>query len=207
MAMLPVCDKHLVWTDCETTGLDEFDNDILDIAIVRVLHDGTEEVFESKVQMARPENAHPKALAVNGYTEERWANARPAAEVFQEIHDRGLLQDCILAGQNVGFDARFVNATFRRLGIKSRVDYHMFDTVTLALEHLKPYIQSVSLVPVCIALGIPVDGAHGAMADVRMAMAVHKVLTTATPGEKALWPSVIPARLAAWRDQNPHSRS
>jgi DNA polymerase III epsilon subunit-like protein len=196
----PLRQRPFAWCDTETTGLNPDQNDILDIAIVRVMPDGTEEVFEAKVQMDRPENAHPKALEVNGYTPEKWAGARTAAEVFGEIHERGLLRDCILAGQNVGFDAAFINATFKRLGIKARVDYHLFDTVTLALEHLLPYLEnSVSLVPVCVALGIPTEGAHGAMADCRMAMAVHRVLTTATPADKERWATEIPARLAAWQ--------
>lgn len=198
MALSPVCDKPFAWCDTETTGLDEFDNDIIDIAIIRVGADGAEQVFESKVQIARPENAHARALEVNGYTPEKWASAATIQEVFAEIHGRRLLEDCILAGQNIGFDARFINATFKRLGYRTRVDYHLYDTVTLALEHLKPWLTSVSLVPVCTALGIPTAGAHGALADCRMAMKVHQVLTTATPEDKARWVTEIPARLAAF---------
>lgn len=197
---LPLRQRPFAWCDTETTGLDPDLNEILDIAIVRVHPNGTEEVFEAKVKMEHPESAHPKALEVNGYTEEKWAGARTAAEVFGEIHNRGLLRDCILAGQNVGFDAAFINTTFKRLGIKTRVDYHLFDTVTLALEHLLPYLDaSVSLVPVCVALGIPTEGAHGAMADCRMAMAVHQKLTKATPEERERWATEIPARLATLR--------
>ena len=206
MAFIPVSDKPFAWLDTETTGLDEHHNDVLDIAIIRVELDGTETVFTSKVKMERPENASPKALEVNGYTPEAWANARSVREVFQEIHDLKLLQDCILAGQNVQFDARFVNATFKRLGIDARVDYHLYDTVTVALMFLQPYLKSVSLVPVCVALGIPIDNAHTALADCRMAMEVNRVLTTASPEERAKWPSVVPARLAAWEAQKGHSR-
>jgi len=196
MALLPVSDKPFVWCDTETTGLDPENNDILDIAIIRVRPDGSETVFSSKVKMARPENAHPKALEVNGYTPEKWADAPTVEEVFWEIHRRGLLQDCILAGQNIGFDAGFINATFQRIGIKTRVDYHMYDTVTIALAYLKPYLKSVSLTTVCTALGIPTEGAHGALADCRMAMEVNRVLLGATPQEREAWATQIPLRLA-----------
>ena len=206
MSFIPVSQKPMTWVDCETTGLDEHLNDIIDIAIIRVERDGTEKVINAKIAMERPENAHPKALEVNGYTPEAWAGAPSVREVFEFIHREKILQDCILAGQNVQSDARFVNATFKRLGIDARVDYHLYDTVTLALEHLKPYLKSVSLVPVCVALGISIDNAHTAMADCRMAMAVHRVLTTATPEERAEWPSLIPGRLAAWEAQKGHSR-
>lgn len=198
MAFIPLYEKPLAWCDTETTGLDPDRHDILDIAIVRVASDGSETVFSSKILMERPQNAHPKALEVNGYTPEKWVDARPVGEVFREIHDRKLLQDCILAGQNIPFDARFINATFQRLGIDARVDYHLYDTVTLALAHLKPYLKSVSLVPVCVALGIPVDNAHEAMADCRMAMAVNRAILSATPEARARWATEIPIRLAAW---------
>lgn len=211
MAFIPVSAKPFTWCDTETSGLDPQQNDILDIAIIRVEDGGTgrvlERLYEAKVKMARPENAHPKALEVNGYTEEKWAGARSVAEVFQEIHDLKILQDCILAGQNIGFDAGFINATYKRLGIDARVDYHLYDTVTLALAHLKPYLKSVSLVPVCVALGIPTKGAHGALADCRMAMAVNRILTTATAEERAAWATVIPARLAAWEAERGFSRA
>lgn len=207
MAFIPVSDKPLVWVDTETTGLNEFDNDILDIAIIRVERDGTETVFTSKVKMERPENASPKALEVNGYTAEAWANARSVQDVFQEIHDRKLLQDCILAGHNVQFDARFINATFKRLGIDARVDYHLYDTVTVALVFLKSYLKSVSLVPVCAALGIPTDDAHTAMADCRMAMRVNEVLTTSTYEEHQERVRGVPARLAVWEAQEAQKRA
>lgn len=198
--LVPVRDKPLTWVDVETSDLDPDNGDILEVAIVRLdpCNLGVKVVYESKIKMERPENAHPKALEVNGYTEEKWAGARPAAVVMREIHELKLLQDCILAGHHVSFDAGFLNKTFKRLGIQARVDYHLFDTVTLALEHLHPWVDSVSLVSVCIALGLPTVGAHGAMADVRMAMAVHKTLTMATPEQRAAWATEVPTRLAAW---------
>lgn len=198
MAFIPVHSKPFVWVDTETTGLDPDLNDIIEIAIVRVNPDGSEKVIHAKIRMERPENAHPRALEVNGYTDEAWAGAASVREVFEFIHNEKILQDCILAGQNVGFDSRFINATFKRLGIDARVDYHLYDTCTLALEHLKPWVSSVSLVPICVALGIPTDGAHGAMADCRMAMEVDRKLRQATAEDRSRWASEIPPRLAAW---------
>lgn len=189
----PICNKPFAWVDVETTGLDPDANDIIEIAIVRVDPDG-EKVFHEKIAMERPENAHPKALEVNGYTPEKWKDAKPAVLIFPQVAD--LLTDCILAGQNTRFDAGFLNATFKRLGLDVRADYHLYDTSTLAMEHLKPWLESVSLVPVCKALGIPTNGAHTAMADVRMAMAVDQKLRRATWLQRLWWRFTIPRRLA-----------
>lgn len=197
----PVKDKPFVWVDTETTGLDETKHEIIDIAIIRVTPDGSESVFNSKIRMDFPENAEPRALEINGYTQAAWEGAPSAQEVFQSIHDRGLLANCILAGHNVSFDARFINATFKRLGFTFEVDYHLYDTVTLALAYLKTWVSSVSLEPVCVALGIPVNNHHTALADARMAMAVERALLSATEEERDQWAHVIPERLQKWKQQ------
>ena len=194
----PVSAKPLAFLDTETTGLDEEKNDIIEIAIVRRDSHGVEHVLHAKVKMERPENAHPRALDVNGYSQEAWANAEDPQTFWKRLVDERWLSDCILAGQNIQFDARFLNATFKRHGIKNRVDYHMYDTCSLALEHLKPWVRSVSLVPLCVALGLEVNNAHTALGDVRMTMAVEKSLARADDETRSNWAVEIPARLAAW---------
>lgn len=194
--------RPFTWIDTETTGLDPVENDIIEFAAIRVGADGTEEkVLYAKVHMERPDNAHPKALEVNGYTEESWAEARDPKEFWQEVADSGILADTIVAGQNVRFDAAFLNETFKRHGIKVRMDYHLYDTCTLALEHLQPFMDnSISLVPVCVALGIPVKDAHTALADARLAMEVGRVLKQANDDDRLYWSQVVPGRLKAWKE-------
>lgn len=200
MAFVPVHRKPFVWVDTETTGLDENRHDIIDIAIIRVNPDGAETVFASKVKMDRPENAEPGALVVNGYTEAAWEGAPSSKEVFESLRDRGFFENCLIAGQNVGFDIRFIKATAARVGVAlPALDYHNYDTVTLALAFLKPYLVSASLEAVAYALDIPFSGeAHTALADCRMAMDVHTRLTTATDAERAAWAVTVPPRVAAF---------
>lgn len=174
MAVTPLPLKPVVWTDTETSGLDPQTHDILSIAITRPKDDGGEIVYTRKLKLARPENASPKALAINGYTPEGWADADNPRDVFQEIADLKLFDDCIIAGQNVRFDVGFLEASFKRYGIRYNIGYHLYDTVTLALLVLKPYVQSVSLVPTCVALGIPVANAHDALVDLRLAQRVDQ---------------------------------
>jgi len=196
---LPLNERPTVWLDTETTGLDENIHDIIEIAIVRVELDGTERVMATRIKMERPENAHPKALEVNGYTDEAWADALEPANAWNRLADSGILDMAVIAGQNVRFDAKFINASFKRHGIKTRMDYHLYDTCSLSLEHLRPWMESISLVPTCVALGIPVTDAHTALADTRMAMAVEAKLARATDAARAEWGGVIPGRLAKWK--------
>ena len=194
----PVSEKPFVWVDTETTGLIPEDNEIIEIAIVRPMDNGSELVFHRKVRLEKPETAHPKALEVNGYSEDAWADAVGQADIWQEIADRQLLSNCILAGHNVRYDAAMLAASFKRHGIDYTVDYHLYDTVTLALEHLQPLVKCVSLVPVCVALGIPVSNAHSALADVRMAQEVSRILRGAQIGPSM--EEMIKSRLAAWEE-------
>jgi len=204
----PVSQKPFAWVDVETTGLDENHHDIIEVTIIRVEPmsvDGwgateIEKVFSTKIKMARPENAHPKALEVNGYTENLWRYARDPKEVWQAIVDEGLLDDCIIAGQNPRFDAKFINATLKRYGFDTRIDYHLYDTATLALEHLKPYVHSVSLTALCVALAIPVRSAHTSFDDVHRTMLVDKILRRAGWVKRMYWKLVIPRRLKKWND-------
>jgi len=195
----PVSSKPLVWLDTETTGLDPFSNDIIQIAIVRIDREGVEQILDVKLKMERPGNAHPKALEVNGYTEEGWADAEDPAEFWPRLHKEGWLDECIVAGQNPKFDTGFLNASFKRHGIKYRVDYHVFDTCVLMLEHMHEAMESISLVPCCVALGIPVKNAHTALGDVRLAQAVYKTLYRIESEMRRRLQSQAPARLAAWK--------
>jgi DNA polymerase III epsilon subunit-like protein len=198
---VPLFEKPLTWVDTETTGLDHLENDIIEIAIIRVENDGTEKVLHLYIDMERPENAHPRALEVNGYTPEAWAanGALKPAEAWKQVAESGLLNEAIIAGQNVRFDAGFINASFKRHGIETRMDYHLYDTCSLALEHLRPWMDSISLVPLCVALAIPVNNAHTALADVRMAMEVEMILARAMDADREQWSRSIPRRLAAWK--------
>lgn len=188
----PVYAKAFAWVDVETTGLDPTVAEILEIAIVRVALDGSEKTFHSKIKPDYIEKAHPKALEVNGYTEEAWADAPSQSEVWNKIVRLGLLADCIIAGQNVRFDVGFIEAALAEyVESKPRIGYHLYDTVTLAIEHLAPLgIESVSLTSpngVCVFLGIPIEGAHTAMGDIRMTMEVDRRLRRSTWLHRMWW--------------------
>lgn len=190
----PLSDRPLIWIDTETTGLDPTQHDIIEFAGIR---DDTDETLHLKIWPERPENAHPKALAVNGYTPEAW-EAAGAVKMKDAIGKIGaFLQDSVLGGQNVGFDEGFLREAFRTHKVPNRIGYHKLDTVTMALVHLRPLgIPSVSLHTICEVLGISNDGEHTALADVRRTRAVYRALIN--PSEKALayWKERIEAMRA-----------
>jgi DNA polymerase III epsilon subunit-like protein len=180
--------RPLIWLDTETTGLSTKKHEIIEFAAIR--EDGA--VIEFKIKPQQIENAHPKALEVNGYTEEAWAEAiSPEVAVEQIIlFAEGCEMTPMYAGHNVAFDWRFLQLLFESVG---RIEdwpfhYHSADTMTLAREHLKPLGQrSISLGALCDTLKISNDGAHTALADVRRTLAVWNKLERATGIQRLIW--------------------
>jgi DNA polymerase III epsilon subunit-like protein len=180
--------RPIIWLDTETTGLSAKKHEIIEFAAAR--EDGA--VLEMKIQPQRIENAHPKALEVNGYSEEAWAEAVTPAEAVESIIEfaRGCEMAPMYAGHNVNFDWCFLQALFEQEG---RIDdwpfhYHNLDTMVLAQEHLKPLGQrSVSLHYVCKTLRVSNKSEHTALADVRRTMAVWNKLCRANVLQRLVW--------------------
>ena len=181
-------DRPLVFIDVETTGLDPLKHEMLEVGAV-VAHPDVDvvDVFSAKIKPMRIESAHPRALEVNGYTEEAWADAKPLFEVLPSF--LAFVKGAVIGGHNVRFDAGFVNAAVAQLGLDLRIDYHLVDTCTLAYEHLVPHgLKSMSLANVCKFIGIPPeDATHRALAGAQKSMDVYRALTRATDEDRLGW--------------------
>lgn len=84
----------LVFVDVETTGLDPERHELLEVAAVRV-HPHTLEPLDhasARVRPGRLADANPRALEVNGYTDEAWRDAvthRHARAMEPALHRLG----------------------------------------------------------------------------------------------------------------------
>lgn len=201
---VPVCDKDRVWIDIETTGLDPLVHEIIEITVAyEPLPNGTPgPIYHAYIKPEHIETAEPRALEINGYSEEKWAaaGARSAQDVFGDFLFNAFLKNAVVAGQNVRFDMGFIMATYTRLGITppDGLDRHLYDLSTLALEHLKPWLRSVSLPQIAKALGIKVDKEklHGSCYDVELTMQCARKLQRAGWLKRLWWRMVVPRRLA-----------
>lgn len=171
--------------DTETTGLDLQTSVVLEFAAI-VVDDGVEVArYETKIKPTDQElqYAHPKALEVNGYTDEAWADAPTIEQVAPDIV--ALLDGCTLVGHNVSFDEGMLKAHFAAYGIEAKIPYKKIDTVTLAYEHLTPLgLKSVSLDRIREFLGWSKAGAHTAMKDVEDTKQLFNLLWQMTPEQQ-----------------------
>jgi DNA polymerase III epsilon subunit-like protein len=105
-----------VFVDTETTGLDHTKHEMLEIAIV-VIENGEKTTIERKIKPTNLETAQPKALEVNGYNEEEWAEAQEWDKQMS-LEFRDLIRGAMIVGHNPMFDLRFIEAACTRFGVR-----------------------------------------------------------------------------------------
>lgn len=140
--------------------------------------------------------ADPRALEINRYDPERWKDAVPEVVATKRFSDflskyktisiisarTGRPYDVArLAGYNCApFDGPRANAMFDRHKIFPPFRRPTLDVLQLALEYLDGNgitLANNRLSTVAAHFGIPSDGAHDALEDVRMTAAIHKAIT------------------------------
>ena len=162
-------DRMLHFVDTETTGLDCFTHEIIEIAIITELGDGRIERWCTKIKPERIEDAHPKALKVNGYTDAEWEDAPLLSDVIGIIQEK--LRKGIIVGHNIPFDIGFIKEAYKKCGLdpnekKVGIARYQIDTMTLAHEHLQPLgMWFLGLDAIRKFLGWSTDNAHTALVD------------------------------------------
>lgn len=144
--------------DVETTGVYAGGHDrIIEIAVLRVLPDGT--VEDEYATLVNPRRDVGRT-DIHGITAGELQHAPDFAEVAGDIAHR--LQNAIIVGHNVRFDLDFLRAEFQRIG----VSLPRFPSLcTLHLAHRMERAPSRNLRACCAAAGIAHDQPHTALGD------------------------------------------
>jgi len=168
--------RDLCFIDVETTGLCKTKNEIIEIALIRTSPQLEKKIdFHARVFPEHIETANPRALEINHYDEERWAQeAHPLSEILQKV--LSITEDCILAGHNVSFDRKFLKAAVEKCGEKPNWNYHMFDTSILAIPFLaEKRIRNLSLGSLLSSFSIKKDKTlHSAKNDIEYTLELAK---------------------------------
>ena len=147
--------------DTETTGLFPGGNDrIAEIAIVTMNRAG--EVVGSWETLVNPQRDLGKQ-AIHGIQSRDLLDAPTFGQLAEELHWR--LSGTVLVGHNLSFDARFLDAEFRKAGAPVPGDFLSQGLCTMRLSHR--YLQGAgrSLQDCCDSFGIDVQQAHSAFGD------------------------------------------
>ncbi len=173
--------KRLAFVDLETTGINPFTHEIIEIGcLVAKQNDNGEwvtvEEFEFKVKPEHIETAQPEALRINHYDESAWMFAHTQEQALQALSQK--CDGCVMVGQNVSFDYAFLAAKFGKYNIKDPFFYAKLDTISLAYMRFRKdaTMTSFTLRELCERLGIKNEKAHSALADIRATFEVFKRL-------------------------------
>lgn len=159
--------KPLAFIDLETTGVNLGLDRIVEIAIVKILPDGTKSV---KRKLLNPEMAIPKASSdIHGITDEMVKDAPTFRQVAHEL--KQMLDGCDLAGYNSNrFDIPLLMEEFLRV----QVDFDMKNRKLLDVQNIFHKMEPRTLgAAYKFYCNKALEGAHGAEVD---ASATHEIL-------------------------------
>jgi len=163
--------KPLAFIDLETTGVNLGSDRIVEIAIIKVLPDGTKSV---KRKLINPEMPIPQtASAVHGITNEMVKDAPTFKQVAHEL--RQMLDGCDLAGYNSNrFDIPLLMEEFLRVQVDFDMKGRRLVDVQNIFHKMEQRTLSAAYKFYCDKI---LEGAHGAEAD---ATATYEVLEAQT---------------------------
>ena len=161
-----------VVVDLETTGLDPQRDRVVSIAMIRSRFADLKRnsgMMEAKTMdaLVHPQRRIPTAASrVNGITDEDVTDKPPFAEIAMLL--RGFIGECPIIAHNVSFDRKFLNAEFRRAGVKTLARNKSFCTMR-KFQELNPG-RKKSLDDVANWMGVKgrAGPRHGAIEDTRI---------------------------------------
>jgi DNA polymerase III epsilon subunit-like protein len=168
-------------TDIETTGLDPFSDEIIEIGCVVFDSESLKIIttFDSKIAPTHIETASPRALEVNGFMAKDWKCAPSLPYVLTQY--AALTQGTMFLAQNVMFDWSFLLAASKAQGIPLDFKRPSLDLPSIAfgkIPHAR--MQNWSLKTLCAYLGVPQEpkvhrGINGAMTAYEVYKALMKI--------------------------------
>lgn len=184
---------RFLWLDTETTGLEVTDSSVFELGLILV--DNGQAVCERCFflnPLSETIKYHEEAGKIHGYTEEQIKSFPSEKEQVPKIieflknamtlFNKSSPEKLIVAGYNVSFDIKHIKALFERNGYNYN-DYFVPSTADV-FEQVKragfqkalPYLPDRKLVTVAKHLGINLENAHDALADIKATREVARKL-------------------------------
>lgn len=161
---------HVRFVDTETTGLDETDQ-VIEIAIT----DNQGNILVNS--LVRPDCPIPAdASAIHGIHDADVAEAPTWSELWPQVFEA--LNEMVIIGYNVEFDARLVDQTRRRYKIEPNLKAAQ-QCAMEAYRHFEGARRNCSLTTACWGMGVPAGG-HRALGDTQATLGLVRALARVT---------------------------
>jgi len=173
--------KLIALTDLETSGDIPFLHEILEIGLI-VFDTDTFEIVDTYTEKVKPlhiETAVPEAISYNGWSKEKWTDAKDLKEVMRIYGEK--TKNTVFCAYNVSFDWSFIVEAFRKVNIpnpmSTQENHDRLDLLSIAwLKGLKN-TSSFSLKNACMHFGVdPEPDPHTALAGTETAYRLFRKL-------------------------------
>jgi len=186
---------RFLWLDTETTGIEVTDSAAFELGFILV--DGGN-VIQERCFFLNPLSEtikyHEEAGKIHGYSQEEIesfpAEKEQVPKIAQFLSDARELwksdgsrsEKLVIAGYNVGFDIKHLNALLERNGFKfadyfSNIVADVYEQVKRAgMQKALPYLPNRKLTTVAEHLGVKLEDAHDALADIKATREVAQKL-------------------------------
>ena len=164
---------NFLWYDCETTGLNEYRNDIVQLACIPVINGIIQKPFNEFCAPENWNNIDQEAVDIHGITVERMKTFQSQEVLINKFitYLESFNTRFVTAGFNVGFDKKFLYATFKKHN-KNDYFFRLFsldirDTFVRAKAIGKKHFQTedLKLSTLCNKFNIEIV-AHDAISDI-----------------------------------------
>lgn len=174
---------NFLWLDVETTGLSEKKQDIIQLACIPVINGVPQKAFNEFCQPINWDTIEQEALDIHGITIEQLKTFQTPQEMIDKYikYMQSFGVKFTIAGYNVGFDKKFLSATFKKLD-KTREFFSMFTInihdVFRRVKDVKSQINSKSLKLGDLAKTYDIDiKAHDALSDIQATIELDKIIS------------------------------
>jgi DNA polymerase III subunit epsilon len=169
--MADITKQTFICLDCETTGLDPKKDQIVEVAVVRFDFDQT---YEEIDQLIDPGCLiSPESMAIHHITEEMIKGKPKIHDVLPQILK--LVGNHIIMGHGIGFDIDILATAAEKGSIPCNMrNNRTIDTLRLARLYGESPVNSLEQLRK--HFNVPLEGAHRAMSDVIVNVAVFKHL-------------------------------
>lgn len=159
-------ERSLAFIDLETTGLNPTDGRIVELSILKLHPDGTEQYKNRRLNPSIP--IPSRATAVHGITDADVLYEPRFTDIAKSLH--AFLEDCDISGFNIiGFDLKFLAQEFKRAGIAFSLDDRNIIDTEIIFHKYEPRTLQAAYKKYCDKELI---NAHSAEADTKAAMEI-----------------------------------
>ena len=160
--------KPIAFFDLETTGLNISKDKIIEIAILKINPDQTEELYVKRINPEIP--IAPESTEIHGITNEDLKDCQNFQSLGQEIHD--FIGEADLAGYNSNrFDVPFLLEELLNIGVDLELEGRRFIDVQTIFHKMEQRTLEAAYKFYCAK---EIENAHSAEADTRATYEVLK---------------------------------